>query len=1206
VTADRSMPGGRPEEVVGRSPDARPRPARRRGDREATIRCPACGAEVAAAFRFCGMCGFRLPRSAVAAGQVDASTGVGATSPMSTAERRFVTVLFLDLVDYTPLTERLDPEETRDLQARYFDLMAERIAVYGGTVEKYIGDAVMAVWGAPVAHEDDAERGVRAALDVLASVPRLRRELGVPAVALRIGVASGEVAFNVGAIGHGLIAGHVVNTASRLQSAARPGTCFVDEPTRRATEAAIAFEPVGELRLKGKRSTASAWRPTRLLSLLGGGGRLSRQEPPLIGRGAEFEILRSAFLASPDERPGLITIVGRAGVGKSRLVWELQKFTDGYVGPVYWHVGHCPAYGEGLAFRPLADALRRRLGIADGDSNETSLARLRESLAWFVPDPEEQGRIGPALATLLGLAESDPGDREERFSAWRLFLERVAERAPTILVLEDIHRAESELLDFVDHLVTWSRPARILTVLVGRSELLERRDHPAGREGAVLVRLEPLSRPEMTELVASMAPALPERLTSQLLERAAGIPLYAVETLRMLGDTGTLGPGAGRPESAAEGAHGPTDTGLALDVPASLQALISARLDALEPEARALALEASVLGTVFRSDALATVSLQPAAVFERALERLAAREIVVRDVSETAALTGRLRFIDGLVREVAYATLARRDRRLLHLRAADALEARPELADPAALAAHLLAAFRTSAAAEQEVLAERTVPALVRAGERALAIGAPEQALAWLREALDVVRNPTERAGLEEAAGAAALTTAFVSEAEQHLRRALAAYRERHDQASTVRTTTRLAATLLVGYRPADAIDEITRVVEEIGLPGTILSDAAGPDQLVNLADPDLTALLAELARANLFLDRDERAVALARRVIRAAEALDLVGVLIEARTTLGLALAGVGQRSEGASILRQAIVEAEGHGLVATSLRARHDLVVALLLEDPVAGLSEARLGLAIATRVGIRWAVVRLTGVAVEAALEAGEWDWLLAAVSEVRRFVIPDPDRAEIEGAAAVVAGWRDPPTGAAALAALRRDLSLHAEGGPMASAVADYRESVLALGAGDARLALDMAVRAGEGLLAAGWRWAVREGWWQAARAAGWAGDREAFRDAARLIRGVPGDGRWLAAVRSSIDAFEAALEGDRIAARASVAASIEQWRALGVRFGLALALLDAAVITGAPIEPELREVLADLRAADAPDRILAGLAQARGPTAAARR
>ncbi len=274
-------------------------------------------------------------------------------------------VLFCDVVGFTPLSEARDPEAVRELLSEYFELARTVIGRYGGTVEKFIGDAVMAVWGAPVATEGDAERSVRAALDLVAAVAELGHEAGVPGLAARAGVVTGEVAVTLGAVNEGMVAGDAVNTAARVQSAAEPGSVLVDEATYRLAGSAIGWADAGEHQLKGKAEPQALWRPTRVLSAVGGAQRVDGLEAPLTGRDAELRMLRELFHAAADRRvPRLVLVSGPAGVGKSRLGWEFEKYADGLAGGMWWHRGRCVAYGVGVAFWALAEIVRQRLGIA--------------------------------------------------------------------------------------------------------------------------------------------------------------------------------------------------------------------------------------------------------------------------------------------------------------------------------------------------------------------------------------------------------------------------------------------------------------------------------------------------------------------------------------------------------------------------------------------------------------------------------------------------------------------------------------------------------------------------------------------------------------------------------------------------------------------------------------------------------------------------
>src|SRR5579862_383326 len=283
--------------------------------------CPSCGVANDPGRRFCAECGAALTADAPAP-----APAAGTAAPVAAAERRLVSVLFADLVGFTPLSESRDPEEVRELLSRYFDRCRRLIEIYGGTVEKFIGDAVMAVWGTPVAQEDDAERAVRTALDLVAGVAALADEVGAPELQARAGVLTGEAAVSLLVAGEGMVAGDLVNTAARIQAAAAPGTVLVGEATRRATAAAIAYEPAGEHELKGKAEPVSLFRALRVTSVRGGALRSGELEPPFVGRARELRLVKELFHATAEERKAhLVSVVGIAGIGKSRLAWEFEK-----------------------------------------------------------------------------------------------------------------------------------------------------------------------------------------------------------------------------------------------------------------------------------------------------------------------------------------------------------------------------------------------------------------------------------------------------------------------------------------------------------------------------------------------------------------------------------------------------------------------------------------------------------------------------------------------------------------------------------------------------------------------------------------------------------------------------------------------------------------------------------------------------------------
>ncbi|HYM84335.1 MAG TPA: adenylate/guanylate cyclase domain-containing protein, partial [Candidatus Dormibacteraeota bacterium] len=396
--------------------------------------CRACGASNLPNERFCGECGSPLERRAAAgAGTTSDGTIAGAhrdkssetdtgvddvarAAPSAGAERRLVSVLFADLVGFTPLAETKDPESVRELLDTYFAAARGVVDRYGGTIEKFIGDAVMAVWGAPVSHEDDAERAVRAGLDLVEAVAALRERTGVADLAARAAVLTGEAAVTVGARDQAIVAGDLVNSAARLQSVAAPGAVLVGEATERATRDAIVFEPAGEHVVKGRALPISAWRAMRVVAGRRGVGRADRLEAPFVGRTSELRALKDALAATGAERrPRHVAVIGQAGIGKSRLAWELEKYVDGLVESVYWHRGRSPSYGEGIAYWALADMVRSRAGILETDAPTEAARKLSATAVEYLPDPEDRRWIEPHLRALLGIDESTAGDRSEQF-----------------------------------------------------------------------------------------------------------------------------------------------------------------------------------------------------------------------------------------------------------------------------------------------------------------------------------------------------------------------------------------------------------------------------------------------------------------------------------------------------------------------------------------------------------------------------------------------------------------------------------------------------------------------------------------------------------------------------------------------------------------------------------------------------------------------
>jgi class 3 adenylate cyclase len=673
--------------------------------------CPNCGTINPPTAKFCSECATPLQAGVkpAAGAAVPAGIGAAATAPAArpavgggpVAERRVVSVLFADLVGFTTFAEGRDSEEVRDTLSRYFEMASALIGRYGGTVEKFIGDAVMAVWGAPVAREDDAERAVRAGLDLVDAVTSLG-----PGIQARAGVLTGEAAVTIGATNQGMVAGDLVNTASRLQSAAAPGFVLVGEATQRAAAAAIVFEEAGGQSLKGKAAPVAAWHAVRVVAERGGRNRSETLEAPFVGRDDELRELKDLFHSTEREgKSRLVSVIGPAGIGKTRLSWEFLKYVDGLVDNVWWHAGRSPAYGDGVTFWALGEMVRGRAGLAESDDEATTRERIGAIVRQHVCDDVEAKWVEAALLALLGIGGGTATlGSDQLFAAWRTFFERLAETSPVVMVFEDTHHADAGLLDFVDHLLEWARSSPILVVTLSRPELLERRPTwGAGKRSFTSIQLEPLGKADMERLLSGLVPGLPAASMARIVARSEGIPLYAVETVRMLLAQGQL---------VREGdRYRPTGSLDELAVPETLTALIAARLDGLEAVDRALVEDASVLGQSFTVAGLAAISGQPVGDLESRLRALVRRELLVLDDNPRSPERGQYGFVQALIREVAYNTLSRKDRKTRHLAAARYFEslATDELA--AGLAQHYLAAQRLAAdEAEASALAAEAPP----------------------------------------------------------------------------------------------------------------------------------------------------------------------------------------------------------------------------------------------------------------------------------------------------------------------------------------------------------------------------------------------------------------------------------------------------------------------------------------------------------------
>jgi len=623
---------------------------------------------------------------------------------MSREERKVVTVLFTDLVGFTSRAEDLDPEDVRALLSPYYARLRDQIEQRGGTVEKFIGDAVMAVFGAPVAHEDDPVRAVLTALAIRDSSPDLE---------IRTAVHTGEALVYLDAdvtAGEAFVSGDVVNTAARLQSAAPVNGILVGEATYRATRHVIDYREAPEVEAKGKSRPVPVWEVVAARPRYGTDVEQT-QRGPLVGREREVFLLTDAFQRSKSEETAqLVTLVGVPGIGKSRLVAELFSILDADPDVYWWRQGRSLPYGESRSVWALGEIVKAQAGILESDDAQTA----REKLAAACSDEWVLSHLF-ALAGVAGEIDESRDRRVEAFSAWRRFFESLAEERPLVLVFEDLHWADDALLDFVDYLAEWVAGVPMLVVATARPELLERRpDWGGGKRNATTISIGALS----DDATARLLPVMPAAKQQLVLARAEGNPLYAAEFARMVED----------------------NPGEDLPLPETVQGLIAARIDQLPAEEKTLVQDAAVLGKVFWPSALESAS-------EDALHALARKEFIRRDRRSAVAGETQYAFLHLLVRDVAYGQMPRARRMARHRAAAEWIESiSPDRSEDRAemLAHHYREALRLAEAsgADTAPFRERAFAALCDASERAAALNSWNAAADLATEALALEKRP--------------------------------------------------------------------------------------------------------------------------------------------------------------------------------------------------------------------------------------------------------------------------------------------------------------------------------------------------------------------------------------------------------------------------------------------------------------------------------
>jgi class 3 adenylate cyclase/tetratricopeptide (TPR) repeat protein len=788
-------------------------------------------------------------------------------------ERKVVTVLFADLVGFTSRAESLDPEDVHAILRPYHERLRSELERHGGTVEKFIGDAVMALFGAPAAHEDDPERAVRAALAIREAMTDDGR------LQVRIAVTTGEALVTLGANpseGEGMAAGDVVNTAARLQSAAPVNGILVDETTYRATRDRITYSEAEPVSAKGKAEPVPVWEAGEARSRFGVDVVLAGA--PLVGRGRELDLLTGALARAREERsPQLVTLVGVPGIGKSRLVYELSRVIDADPSVlIHWRQGRSLPYGEGVTYWALAEMVKAQAGILETDTPAEAEAKLAEAVASLLPENPE--RIVESLRPLVGRgAEGEGGDRSERFAAWRQFFEALAEQSPTVLVLEDLHWADDDLLDFVDHLVDWASGVALLVICTARPELLERRPGwGGGKSNALTLSISPLSDDDTARLLAELLEraVLPADTQGQLLARAGGNPLYAEQFARLLAEAGNE----------------------QLQLPETVQGIISARLDGLPPEEKQLLQDASVLGKVFWLGAVSSVSSVERLVVEERLHALERKEFVRRERRSSVGGEDEYAFRHVLVRDVAYGQIPRGARAERHERAAAWIDAlgRPE-DNAEMLAHHYLEALRLRRAAGQEEPAElfdRARVAARDAGDRALSLGSYPTAARFYEAALELwPQGDSERSELLLNYGMTRLDD--VSFDDALLEEAARDFVQAGKPEAAARAHGLLGGIWLNRGQRDQAVVHLEDARE--------LVRASGPSAAK-------AYVLQELARALMLKEEFEEALELGQESLEIAEQLGLDTIRARNLNTIGVARIVTGDPAKGLGDLEQAV----------------------------------------------------------------------------------------------------------------------------------------------------------------------------------------------------------------------------------------------------------------------------------------------------------
>jgi class 3 adenylate cyclase/tetratricopeptide (TPR) repeat protein len=910
----------------------------------AVAACATCGADNPEGNRFCGGCGTPL--------------GAAPSRPVA-EERKVVTALFCDLAGFTALSESADPEDVDEMLTRYSSMAQAAIESFGGVVEKFIGDAVVGVFGVPAAHEDDPERAVRAGLRIVEDADQLTAVDGSPLL-LRVGINTGEALVRLGVApgsGERLMAGDAINTASRIQSVAPQMGVAVGQPTFDATRAVFHYKELPPASVKGKTEPVAVFHAVQSRATFG--SDLTRtHDLPFVGREIDLALLKGVFAkARAAESVQLVTVVGEPGLGKSRLVDELFGSIDASSDLITWRQGRCLPYGAGITFWALGEILKAHAGILESDPPSVAIGKLDEVL----PEGDERAWFRQRLLPLLGIEATSTAERQELFTAWRRFLEHIAEQDPTVVVFEDLHWADEAMLAFIEHLADHAEAVPLLIVGTARPELFEKHpDYTNGLRNATPISLTPLSETETARLVSALldTTVLQAELQQPILDRAGGNPLYAEEFVRLLQDRDLL---------TAKGSSWELRTGAEVPFPDSVQALIAARLDTLAPAAKSLLADAAVVGKVFWTGAVATMSGRDAVDVAQVLRELTRKELV--RPSRRSAIVGETEyaFWHVLTRDVAYGQLPRAARAARHVAAAEWIEsmAGDRVEDHSdVLAYHYATALELARAAGDETQARAwETPALrflTLAGERALGLDTVAALTSFERALVFTPPGHSDRADSLARFGEAALHTGRYAEAAEALAEAIAAFRRRGDPLAVAR-----------------ALPTLEEVLQARGDAGW----ADLPAEAVTLLEPlppsaELVGALTELARAEALQERPQSAIAFAEEALSVA---DQLGLDRPARALgfRGMARSGLGDAG-GLTDYRDAIVLASQAGQGREVALLHNNLGCDIYYFDgPDSALQVWREGIAFAKSRGLTEMVDAIETSSLQALFSAGMFD-------------------------------------------------------------------------------------------------------------------------------------------------------------------------------------------------------------------------------------